>query len=162
MCPGDTPMDLAKTSRSLPAAESEAREAMGRAAKESFLRFAPEDIFDQWEALFRQAAAKKGNTVLERAVLEQWTSELLGQAMQEIISRPLPLDEASSLPAMTGGIGAAGALATLRVPKWPRFLSCAAGLLWYTSLQRVFENILTPNQRSHNRSFLQRGTHAGK
>lgn len=64
------------------------RKIMGLRGQEMLAQFAPDAIYDQWEALFASAAAKKGRTRLNVPVPTEEERTLI--ALQEILARENP------------------------------------------------------------------------
>lgn len=69
----------------------ETRQRMGKAARITAQKYAPEYIYDQWEQLLQIAASRKGNTQLSRLYQDELLSpeeETWRNTMREILRRP--------------------------------------------------------------------------
>ena len=69
----------------------ETRQRMGKAARITAQKYAPEYIYDQWEQLLQIAASRKGNTQLSRLYQDELLSpeeETWRNMMREILRRP--------------------------------------------------------------------------
>lgn len=90
LAPQMTAASLAQSLRRL-MEDAPLRQRMGTAARESARAFAPERIYDQWEAMLVQAAARKGQTQLSKLYSDENCSpeEAAWRAtMREVLQRP--------------------------------------------------------------------------
>lgn len=77
-------------------ADAARRTALGQAAKAATAEYAPRKIYDQWEALFAELAAQKGQTVMDAFAEEPFASQarLSSVARREWLARdfgmPMP------------------------------------------------------------------------
>ena len=70
--------------------DGDVRRRFGQRARELCSRYAPEPVYDQWEALLRETAACKDNTRLQS--LPPLTEQEQAQArLREILCRPTPV-----------------------------------------------------------------------
>ncbi len=71
-------------------ADEQSRRRMGERGRELCVRFLPETVFDQWEALLRETAQRKGHTRLQALSAPASGEDASVTALREILGRSSP------------------------------------------------------------------------